>query len=87
MGKHFVYIVHCSDGTYYTGYTIDVENRLNVHNSGRGAKYVRGKTPVDLVYSKEYKNISSAMRAEREIKDLTRDKKKELIESFEKGGN
>jgi putative endonuclease len=51
----FVYIVQCSDGTYYTGYTNNLENQINLHNNGRGAKYLRGKVPVQLVYVKEYK--------------------------------
>lgn len=52
-GKYFVYMVRCADGTYYTGSTNDFGNRIKLHNAGNGAKYLRGKEPVQLVYAKE----------------------------------
>jgi putative endonuclease len=82
--KFFVYIVQCSDGTYYTGYTNNLENRINLHNNGRGAKYLRGKLPVQLVYVKEYKYFKNALRAETDIKKLTRKQKQERIRIYEK---
>ena len=81
-GRFFVYILECSDKTYYTGYTSDLKNRLKEHNEGKkGAKYTRGRRPVKLVWKKEYKNKSYAMRDEAQIKKLTRKRKKELIRS------
>lgn len=77
--KYYVYIVECSKGTYYTGSTKDLEKRVALHNKGRGAKYLRGKTPVKLVYMKEYKDYKNALHAERDIKKLTRKQKEALI--------
>lgn len=78
-GKFYVYIVRCRIGTYYTGSTSNPENRVRLHNKGRGAKYLRGKGPVELVYVKEYGQRKDALRAERDIKRLTRAQKEELI--------
>jgi len=78
-GGFFVYIVKCSGGQYYTGFTNDIEARLKCHNSGKGAKYLRGKLPVELVYAKPYKYLKSALKAEYEIKQLTRTQKESLI--------
>ena len=78
-GSYYVYIVQCKNGTYYTGSTKDLENRLKLHNSGRGAKYLRGKLPIKLVYCKEYKYYKNVLRAEREVKKLSRAKKDALI--------
>ncbi len=78
-GQFFVYIVRCKNGTYYTGYTNDLEKRIKEHNSGRGAKYLRRKVPVELVYAREYENYTEVLRAERNIKKLTRKKKEALI--------
>ena len=72
---HYVYIVECSDGSLYTGYTTDVERRVEEHNSGDGAKYTRGRTPVELVHSEEYETRSDAMSREYEIKQLSRSEK------------
>ncbi len=76
---HFIYIVECSDKTLYTGYTTDVERRVSEHNSGTGAKYTRGRTPVELVYTEKYSSRSEAMSREYEIKQMTRSEKKTLI--------
>lgn len=78
----FVYIVKCQDNTYYTGYTTDPERRLAEHNSGEGAKYTRGRTPVKLVYLEGYDNKKEAMQREYQIKQLTRTDKLALIDSF-----
>ncbi|NQT33158.1 MAG: GIY-YIG nuclease family protein [Candidatus Omnitrophica bacterium] len=77
--KHYVYIVCCSRGTYYTGYTNDLEKRMETHNSGKGAKYLRGRTPVELVYTEECKCLEDALQREHEIKKLTRRRKEELV--------
>ncbi len=82
--KHYTYIVECSDGTLYTGYTTDVERRIEEHNQGKGAKYTRGRTPVTLLHFEEYGSKSKAMKREYEIKDLKREEKEKIIkESFE----
>ena len=80
-GRHFVYIVECRDGTYYTGYTPDLERRLRLHNKGRGAKYTRDRRPVKLAWSKEYKYFKLAFLEEKRIKKLTREQKEELVKS------
>ena len=78
---NFVYIVKCSDNTLYTGYTTDLERRIKEHNEGKGAKYTRGRTPVELVYYEEKKTKSLAMKREYEIKQLNREEKEELIKN------
>jgi len=75
----WVYMVRCSDDTYYTGYTNDVPGRLRLHNSGHGAKYVRGKGPVTMVYVKAYQYYKRAVQAECAMKKLTRKEKEGLI--------
>ena len=80
MDKAFVYILECGDGTYYTGWTTDLENRLKTHNSGTGAKYTRSRLPVRLIYSEEVADRSAALKREAAIKKLTRAKKEKLIE-------
>jgi len=82
-GNFFVYIVECSNGTYYTGYTNNLDNRIKLHNNGNGAKYLRGKAPVKLVYAKEYKYYKNALNAERNLKKLTRKRKEGLIRNYE----
>lgn len=77
--KYWVYIVECKDGTYYTGYTNDLESRISLHNSGNGAKFLKSKLPVKLVYAKEYHYYQNAVRGERKIKKLTRSQKERLI--------
>lgn len=74
-----VYIVECSDGTLYTGITTHIGKRLEKHNSGKGAKYTRSRTPVNLVYCKEYENKSLASKEEWRIKQLTKEEKLDII--------
>lgn len=81
-GRFFAYIVQCRDKTYYTGYTRNLEERLSLHNSGKGAKYLRGKSPVKLVYTKEYRYYKSALNEERRIKTLKRQQKSKLVRSY-----
>lgn len=78
---NYVYIVRCKDDTLYTGYTNDLEKRIIVHNKGQGAKYTRGRRPVELVYWEEFEDKSSALSREAAIKKLTREKKLKLLES------
>lgn len=80
MTTHWVYVVECSDGTYYTGYTTDVERRLREHNDGTGAKYTQGRAPVTLLHTEQFETQSAAMRREYEIKQLTRSQKERLID-------
>ncbi|MDZ7688443.1 MAG: GIY-YIG nuclease family protein [Halobacteriales archaeon] len=82
---HYVYVVECSDGTLYTGYTTDVGRRVDEHNSGDGAKYTRGRTPVRLVHKEEYETRSEAMSREAEIKSLSREEKTELTNLYTSG--
>lgn len=77
----FVYILRCGDGTLYTGITDDVERRLAVHRSGKGAKYTRGRGPLEVVYREEVPDKSAALRRERAIKGLSRVQKEALIEN------
>ncbi len=79
MDKSFVYIVECADGSLYTGWTTDVEERIKTHNSGSGAKYTRSRLPVKLVYFEEAENKSAALKREAAIKKLTRIQKQKLI--------
>lgn len=78
---HHVYIVECSDGTLYTGYTTDVERRVAEHNAGTGAKYTRGRQPVELAHAERFETQSAAMQREYAIKQLPRQKKLQLIEA------
>lgn len=84
MNNYYVYILKCRDNTLYTGITTDLENRLKKHNSGVGAKYTRGRTPVELMYYESDLDRSQALKREIAIKKLTRIKKEKLIENFNK---
>ena len=79
MGN-YVYILECSDGSWYTGWTNDLEHRIETHNSGQGAKYTRSRLPVRLIYSEEYETASEARSREYAIKRLTRTQKEKLVE-------
>ena len=74
-------MLKCADGSLYTGYTNDLQKRVGVHNSGRGAKYTKSRLPVRLVYSEEHESKSSALKREAEIKKLTRSQKEKLIQN------
>lgn len=76
---YWVYMVRCADGTLYTGITDNVERRIAAHNSGKGAKYTRGRGPVVLVYREACEGKSCALRRERAIKALRRAEKLALI--------
>ena len=75
-----LYILRCGDGSLYTGITTDVEKRLAAHRSGKGAKYTRGRTPVELVYREEHPNRAEASKRDYQIKQLSRAEKLALIE-------
>lgn len=79
MSGHWVYIVECADGSFYTGYTTDVERRVREHDRGEGAKYTRGRAPVELVHAERFGSKSAAMSREYEIKQLTRAEKEQLV--------
>lgn len=76
---NYVYIVECSDGTFYTGWTNDLEKRIAMHSQGCGAKYTRGRGPVKLIYYEKFQDKKDAMKREYEIKRLTRKSKLSLI--------
>ena len=78
-GVFYVYILECRDGTYYTGYTPDLARRIELHNLGKGAKYTRGRGPVKLIWSREFKYFRNAVVEERRIKRLTRVQKEILV--------
>ncbi len=82
--KHYTYILKCSDNTYYTGYTNHLEKRIQAHNEGKGAKYTKGRRPVELVYYEEYETKQTAMKREWEIKHFSRGKKESLFHSEQK---
>lgn len=74
-----VYILRCGDGSLYCGITNDVAARLEAHRSGKGAKYTRGRGPLELVYTEECSDHSAALKREYAIKQLTRQEKEALI--------
>lgn len=79
--EHLVYILKCKDETLYTGYTVDLEHRLKMHESGKGAKYTRGRGPFKIVYKELLSSKEAALRREYEIKKLQRKEKLALIQS------
>lgn len=79
--RHFVYMACCANGTLYTGYTTDVERRIVAHNAGKGGNYTRSNRPVMLVAAWRFNSRSEALRAERAVKRLPRDKKLALAET------
>ncbi|MCI7097393.1 MAG: GIY-YIG nuclease family protein [Lachnospiraceae bacterium] len=80
--KNYVYILSCADGTFYTGWTTHLEERVNTHNQGKGAKYTRSRRPVKLLYWEEYSDRGEALRREAAIKKMSRKQKEELINSI-----
>ena len=77
--NHYVYILECSDHSYYTGYTNNLQKRIDTHNNGKGAKYTKARRPVKLIYFEHFNDKSSALKREYAIKGLTRKRKEELI--------
>ena len=78
----YLYILCCADGSLYTGITIDVERRLEEHRSGKGAKYTRGRGPLELVYTEECGTHSLALKRELAIKAMKTTRKNDLIKSY-----
>ena len=76
---NYTYIVKCSDGSLYTGWTNDLEKRIQAHNDGKGAKYTKSRRPVTLVYYEEFHTKKEAMRREWEIKHMDREQKMTMI--------
>lgn len=79
----FVYMLRCKDGSLYTGWTNDLKHRLAMHSSGRGAKYTRGRGPLELVYSEELPDKEAALRRECAIKKLRREQKLALLQTWQ----
>lgn len=75
----YTYILRCADGTLYTGWTNDLQHRVETHNAGKGAKYTRTRRPVELCYYETFDTASEAMRREAAIKKLTRQQKLRLM--------
>lgn len=86
-GIWYLYILRCADGTLYTGITTDVAKRLEQHRSGKGAKYTRGRGPLELVYSEECGTHSDALKREHQIHRFTRAQKLQLIGKIENPSN
>jgi putative endonuclease len=84
MSNYFVYILLCKDNSLYTGYTVDIDRRLENHHQGKGAKYTRGRGPFQLVHLEMFDDKSTAMRREAEIKKLDKVAKINLIEKGKK---
>lgn len=81
MAIAWVYILRCADGSYYTGYTIDLQARLASHQAGNASRYTRSRRPVELVFSEPCRSRAEAMSRERRIKSLRRSDKAALIQS------
>ena len=79
----YVYMVEDRNGTYYSGYTQDLNNRLGLHSKGHGAKFLIGRAPLKLVFYKEYRYYKNALVAEQRLKRLTRKHKQQLVHIFE----
>ena len=79
---NYTYILECKDGTYYTGWTNNLEKRLKDHNNGRGAKYTKARLPVSLIYYEEFQTKEEAMSREYAIKHMTRTEKDKLVSMY-----
>ena len=82
--NNYVYIVRCRDQTLYTGWTNQLEKRIEAHNAGKGAKYTKARRPVELVYFETFEHKSEALKREYQIKQLKRSEKEKLILSKKK---
>lgn len=79
--KGFMYILLCSDGSYYTGSTIDLEKRIDEHQNGNGANHTKKRLPIELVYFEEFERIDLAFNREKQVQKWSRIKKEALIEN------
>ena len=82
MTPMWVYILECCDGTYYIGVTRNLNRRVHAHNHREGAEYTKKRTPLKLVYFEEYPSHAPAYRREKELKKLTHEEKKRIIETM-----
>lgn len=80
--ENYTYLVQCADGTLYCGWTNHLEERINAHNAGKGAKYTKSRRPVKLVFYETFDTKEEAMRREAAIKKLTRKEKLKLIQDY-----
>lgn len=76
---NYTYILKCRDGTYYTGWTNNLDQRIKAHNQGKGAKYTRARRPVELAYYEIFSTKEEAMRREAQIKRMARKEKEKLV--------
>ena len=83
MQQYFTYILRCADDTLYTGFTNDLEKRIQTHNAGKWAKYTRGRLPVVLVYSENFTTESEARKREYAIKQMKKTEKLRIIQSLQ----
>ena len=81
---HYFYVLECADGSFYAGYTNNIEKRVHTHNEGKGAKYTRARRPVVLRYYEEYETKTEAMQAEYRLTQLRRYEKERIVQM---GGN
>ena len=77
--KWYLYVLRCGDGTLYTGITTDVQARFAQHQAGKGAKYTRGRGPLEVVYTEECEDHSAALKRELAIKALSREEKEKML--------
>ena len=82
----YLYILRCRDGSLYTGITTDVDKRFAAHNTGKGAKYTRGRGPLEIVYREKCGDHSTALKRELELKKLTRPEKEALLQEYDRAG-
>lgn len=82
--RHYFYVLKCKDGSYYAGYTNNLNRRVDTHNQGKGAKYTRGRTPVELIYHETFESQTLAMQAEYQFKQLTRNQKQKWMAKEDK---
>lgn len=80
--KHMMYVVECSDGSYYTGYTNNLEKRLAAHNAGKGAKYTKPRLPIHCIYAEAFHTKQEAMSAEYHFKQLSKKQKIDYIAAW-----
>lgn len=82
MSDYSVYILECSDKSFYCGITTDIDRRVKMHNKGKASKCTRARLPVKLIYIENGYSKSSALKREYEIKQLTRAQKEKLVEKY-----
>ncbi len=81
-GQNYVYLLRCADGSFYCGWTTNLEKRLKTHNAGQGAKYTRSRLPAELMYWEVYEDRGEALRREWHLKRRSHEEKQKLIETF-----